>query len=201
MLYSNRLISFHFSFPPGLWPVVWPFVGPVFGFLFTVHSISGFFFDVKGVFKKISGFFFSPFYVQISVHLCTTLGPRWHTTGGIWKRAGAHLTSSERENAKKIKKTLDKIKPDAYNECQKEVIGMAEPVFSSAALKEVMRRQGVTNADMSKRMNVTPQTMYERLAKDNMKVNNFCEMARVLGMKVMLVPNDKPVRAGEFEIK
>ena len=34
---------------------------------------------------------------------------------------------------------------------------MAEPVFSSVALKEVMRRQGVTNADMSKRMNVTPQ--------------------------------------------
>lgn len=139
--------------------------------------------------------------MQISVHLCTTRGPRWHTTGGIWKRAGAHLTSSERENAKKIKKTLDKIKPDAYNEGQKEAIGMAEPVFSSAALKEVMRRQGVTNADMSKRMSVTPQTMYERLAKDNMKVNNFCEMARVLGMKVMLVPNDKPVRAGEFEIK
>ena len=78
---------------------------------------------------------------------------------------------------------------------------MAEPVFSPAALKEVMRRQGVTNADMSKRMSVTPQTMYERLAKDNMKVNNFCEMARVLGMKVVLVPNDKPVRAGEFEIK
>ena len=50
-------------------------------------------------------------------------------------------------------------------------------------------------------MNVTPQTMYERLAKDNMKVNNFCEMARVLGMKVVLVPNDKPVRTGEFEIK
>lgn len=78
---------------------------------------------------------------------------------------------------------------------------MAEPVFSSVALKEVMRRQGVTNADMSKRMNVTPQTMYERLAKDNMKVNIFCEMARVLGMKVVLVPNDKPVRTGEFEIK
>lgn len=174
----------------------------MFGFLFTVHSISGFFFVVNRFFKKISGFFFLPFNVQIGVHLCTTRGgPRWHTTGGIWKRAGAHLTSSERENAKKIKKTLDKIKPDAYNEGQKEAIGMAEPVFSSAALKEVMRRQGVTNADMSKRMSVTPQTMYERLAKDNMKVNNFCEMARVLGMKVMLVPNDKPVRAGEFEIK
>ena len=52
---------------------------------------------------------------------------------------------------------------------------MAESVFSSIALKEVMRRQGVTN--------------------------NFCEMARVLGMKVVLVPNDKPVRTGEFEIK
>ena len=151
--------------------------------------------------KKISGFFFLPFDVQIGVLLCTAGAASGYTAGGMWKRAGAYLTYPERENAKKIKKTLDKIKPDAYNEYQKEAIGMAEPVFSSAALKEVMRRQGVTNADMSKRMSVTPQTMYERLAKDNMKVNNFCEMARVLGMKVVLVPNDKPVRAGEFEIK
>lgn len=133
--------------------------------------------------------------------LCTDGALRGHTTGGIWKRAGAHLTSSERENAKKIKKTLDKIKPDAYNECQKEAIGMAEPVFSSYALKEVMRRKEVTNASMSKRMNITPQTMYERLAKNDMKVSNLCAMARVLGKKIVMVDDDKKVLPGEFEIK
>lgn len=78
---------------------------------------------------------------------------------------------------------------------------MAEPVFSSYALKEVMRRQEVTNASMSKRMSVTPQTMYERLAKNDMKVSNFCEMARVLGKKVVLVDDDKKVLPGEYEIK
>lgn len=133
--------------------------------------------------------------------LCTTGAPCGHTTGGIWKRAGAHLTSSERENAKKIKKILDNIKPDAYNECQKEAIGMAEPVFSSYALKEVMRRKEVTNASMSKRMNITPQTMYERLAKNDMKVSNLCAMARVLGKKIVMVDDDKKVLPGEFEIK
>lgn len=78
---------------------------------------------------------------------------------------------------------------------------MAEPVFSSYALKEVMRRQEVTNASMSKRMSVTPQTMYERLAKNDMKVSNFCEMAKVLGKKVVLVDDDKKVLPGEYEIK
>ena len=194
-------MSLSFSFPPGLRPVMWPCVGPVFGFLFTVHSISGFFFAVKGFLKILSGFFFLPFYVQICVPLCTIWAACGHTTGGIWKRVGAYLTSPERENAKKIKKTLDKIKPDAYNEHQKEAIGMAEPVFSSYALKEVMRRKEVTNASMSKRMNITPQTMYERLAKNDMKVSNLCAMARVLGKKIVMVDDDKKVLPGEFEIK
>lgn len=95
---------------------------------------------------------------------------------------------------------LDKKNPDCYNK-RKEVIEMAEPVFSSYALKEVMRRQEVTNASMSKRMNVTPQTMYERLAKNDMRVSNFCEMARVLGKKIVMVDDDKKVLPGEYEIK
>lgn len=78
---------------------------------------------------------------------------------------------------------------------------MAEPIFSSDALKEVMRREEVTNASMSKRMNVTPQTMYERLAKNDMKVSNLCAMARVLGKKIVMVDDDKRVLPGEFEIK
>lgn len=95
---------------------------------------------------------------------------------------------------------LDKKNPDCYNK-RKEVIEMAEPVFSSYALKEVMRRQEVTNASMSKRMNVTPQTMYERLAKNDMRVSNFCVMARVLGKKIVMVDDDKKVFPGEYEIK
>lgn len=95
---------------------------------------------------------------------------------------------------------LDKKNPDCYNK-RKEVIEMAEPVFSSYALKEVMRRQEVTNASMSKRMNVTPQTMYERLAKNDMRVSNFCVMARVLGKKIVMVDDDKKVLPGEYEIK
>lgn len=95
---------------------------------------------------------------------------------------------------------LDKKNHDCYNK-RKEVIEMAEPVFSSYALKEVMRRQEVTNASMSKRMNVTPQTMYERLAKNDMRVSNFCEMARVLGKKIVMVDDDKKVLPGEYEIK
>lgn len=104
------------------------------------------------------------------------------------------------EKSKKIKKMLDKKNPDCYNK-RKEVIEMAEPVFSSYALKEVMRRQEVTNASMSKRMNVTPQTMYERLAKNDMRVSNFCVMARVLGKKIVMVDDDKKVLPGEYEIK
>lgn len=105
------------------------------------------------------------------------------------------------ENLKKIKKTLDKTKTDVYNEHQKEAVEVAEKVFATAALKEVMQKQGVTNADMSRRLHVTPQTMYERLAKNVVKSDNLCEMAVALGMKIVMVASDKRVMPGEYELK
>lgn len=104
------------------------------------------------------------------------------------------------ENLKKINKNIDKINPYVYNK-GKEAIKMSVAITSTAAIKELMQKQGVTNADMSKRVGITPQTMYERLAKDNMKVNTLYELATTLGYKIVLVPNSKKVSSGEYEIK
>lgn len=78
---------------------------------------------------------------------------------------------------------------------------MAEPITSTAAVKAIMAELGITNADMSRRAHITPQTMYERLAKDNMKVNTLCDMMRILGYKVVVVKGDKSVYTGEYELK
>lgn len=78
---------------------------------------------------------------------------------------------------------------------------MAEKITSTAAVKEIMKSKDITNADLSRMVHVTPQSMYERLAKDNMKVSTLCEMLAVLGYKVVVVPGSKKVVAGEYELK
>lgn len=78
---------------------------------------------------------------------------------------------------------------------------MAEKITPTAAIKAIMKDKDVTNADLSRMVHVTPQSLYERLAKDNMKVNTLCDMLAVLGYKVVIVPGKKPVVSGEYELK
>lgn len=71
---------------------------------------------------------------------------------------------------------------------------------STKAIKAIMSEKGITNAELSRMCNVTPQVMYERLVKENLKVNTLHQMASILGYKVILVPDTVPVIDGVFEI-
>lgn len=73
--------------------------------------------------------------------------------------------------------------------------------YPSEAIKIVMKEQDVTSASMSRRIGITPQTMFDRLGRTEMRVSTFCQMARVLGKKLVLVDDNKKVMPGEYEIK
>lgn len=78
---------------------------------------------------------------------------------------------------------------------------MARKIQSTEAVMEIMKEKGITNAEMSRLAQITPQTCYERLHKPNMKVNTLASMLAPLGYKVMIVPNERRTDKGEYEIK
>lgn len=73
-------------------------------------------------------------------------------------------------------------------------------IASTKAIKTIMSEKGITNAELSRMCNVTPQVMYERLAKENLKVNTLHQMASILGYKVILVPDSVQVGDGCYEV-
>lgn len=78
---------------------------------------------------------------------------------------------------------------------------MAKRMTATEAVKALMAEKGLTNAEMSRMVQVTPQTMYERLHKNSMRVDTLCSMLATLQYKVVIVPSNKTVNAGEYELK
>ena len=78
---------------------------------------------------------------------------------------------------------------------------MARKIASTEAIMTIMQEKGITNAEMSRLSQITPQTCYERLHKPNMKVNTLTSMLAPLGYKVVVVPNERRTEKGEYEIK
>jgi hypothetical protein len=72
---------------------------------------------------------------------------------------------------------------------------------SIEAISAVMAAKGETNASLGKRIGKTSAAMWDRLNKKNVGVPLMVEMARAMNYKVLLVPDDKPVREGEYELK
>lgn len=67
---------------------------------------------------------------------------------------------------------------------------------STKAIKTIMSEKGITNAELSRMCNVTPQVMYERLSKENLKVSTLHQMASNLGYRVILVPENADFSLG-----
>ena len=78
---------------------------------------------------------------------------------------------------------------------------MARKIASTEAILAIMKEKGITNAEMSRLAQITPQTCYERLHKDNMKVNTLASMLAPLGYKVVIAPNERRTEKGEYEVK
>mgnify|MGYP004445677279 FL=1 len=71
-------------------------------------------------------------------------------------------------------------------------------------LKKIMVSKCITNADLYKKLRINPATLWERLNSkrtDNMTVNKLNEMLKCLGFKTVIVPEEKTVSDGEYEVE
>ena len=71
------------------------------------------------------------------------------------------------------------------------------------AIKEVMSKKGLSNADVAKRLNISNAALWERLNNKNVKdipVSLLSEMLRVMDYKVMIVPSSARMPEGGIEI-
>lgn len=71
-------------------------------------------------------------------------------------------------------------------------------------LKKVMEDIGWSNAELAKRLGVSNATIWERLNNKNVKdipVSLLSGMLRVMGYKVIVVPNDTRMPKGGYEIE
>ena len=69
------------------------------------------------------------------------------------------------------------------------------------AVKEIMKSNGVRVVDLRKRLGIESNTMVGRLNQENISVGKLNEMLRAMDYKVVIVPSDKRVNAGEYEVE
>lgn len=70
-------------------------------------------------------------------------------------------------------------------------------------LKKVMEDVQWSNAELAKRLGVSNATIWERLNNKNVKdipVSLLSGMLRVMGYKVVVIPNNARIPAGGYEI-
>lgn len=67
----------------------------------------------------------------------------------------------------------------------------------------IMEKNGVTNAQLAHKLGVTIATAWDRVNSKKVKdvpLSTLDEMVRVLDYKIVIVPSDKPVLDGEYEV-
>ena len=69
------------------------------------------------------------------------------------------------------------------------------------AVKEIMKGKGVRVVDLRKRLGLESNTMVGRLNQENISVAKLNEMLRAMDYKVVIVPSDKRLNAGEYEVE
>ena len=95
---------------------------------------------------------------------------------------------------------------ETYNEVMSrkldisDVGGPNNPQIPTDAIKQLMEALGVSNAEMARRLGVSPQTVFERLDKPGIKTNTLSDMVRVLGYKIIMTDEDTEVLPGEVEL-
>lgn len=72
---------------------------------------------------------------------------------------------------------------------------------ANEAIREILKSQGMSQADLSKELGITPAGVWERLNCENISVPKFNEMLEVLGYVMVIQPNDSKLAAGAVEIK
>lgn len=71
-------------------------------------------------------------------------------------------------------------------------------------VKSIMESQNVSNADLAHKLSVKPTAMWDRLNNTKTKdlnVSLLSSMVRVLGYKIQIVPNNRQLPDGGFEVE
>lgn len=71
-------------------------------------------------------------------------------------------------------------------------------------VKSIMEKQSVSNAEIAHRLSVKPTAMWDRLNNNKTKdlnVSLLSSMVRVLGYKIQIVPINKQLPDGGFEVE
>lgn len=74
---------------------------------------------------------------------------------------------------------------------------------SKEIVNNLMRAQGVSNAEMAAKLNLTQATLWDRLnpkKTNNMTVKKFNEMLKMLDYKIVAVPRKTRLPEGGFEV-
>ena len=75
---------------------------------------------------------------------------------------------------------------------------------SKEILNNLMQAQGVTNAGMAAKLNLTQAALWDRLnpkKTNNMTVKKFNEMLKMLDYKIVAVPRKTRLPEGGFEVE
>ncbi len=86
---------------------------------------------------------------------------------------------------------------------------MAEPKGAVEVVVDLMEKNGYTPAVLGKRIGVKNTAIWDRLYNSekkkrnstDLKVSNLAAMLRGMDYKVIAVPHDKKLSAGEYELK
>ena len=78
-------------------------------------------------------------------------------------------------------------------------------------IKLIMEKQGLSNADMAKKLNISNAAMWDRVNSPKVKdipLSILADMLRVMGYKIQIVPvrknkadNPNPEDVGTFDVK
>ena len=73
---------------------------------------------------------------------------------------------------------------------------------ATESIKEIMKSQGVTQSVMAKRINAKTQAVISmRLQQDNLSIKAANEMLRMLGYKIVFMPDTQRTPTDSYEVE
>lgn len=75
---------------------------------------------------------------------------------------------------------------------------------SKEIVNDLMQKQGITNAEMAAKLDVSQAALWERLnpkKTNNMTVKKLNEMLRMLDYKIVVVPRKNRLPEGGYEVE
>ena len=71
-------------------------------------------------------------------------------------------------------------------------------------IKDIMSTDEVTNAELARRLDITPATVWDRLnnkkGRKDIPVSLLKTMLSALGYKIVVVPDETPIPEGGYEV-